>query len=145
MVNLRAVAWLFIESLRQATSRVRIRQGVKRDSPYDVPPNRQWGANGWMMFAFGMAPRIDSLLEQCETSPARWPRKEGVLTHREQQVLRHLASGPRNSDIANTLHLTVKTVEAHVKTVLLKLGVRNRTGPVSVALAHWWVWQQGSN
>ncbi len=96
-------------------------------------------ANGWMLFAPGAAPRMKSLMEQRELSPAKGPRGEGILTDREQQILRHLATGSRNSDIANAMHITVKTVEAHVKTVFLKLGVRNRTEAVVTAMNSGWI------
>lgn len=50
----------------------------------------------------------------------------GSLTRREEEVLQLLCLGLRNSDIAQSLHLTENTVEFHVSRLLAKLGVRNR-------------------
>lgn len=52
------------------------------------------------------------------------------LSGREQEVLRFLAAGLRNTEIADRLNLAVKTVEFHVSNVLEKLGARSRTEAV---------------
>ena len=49
------------------------------------------------------------------------------LTRREREVLELLAQGHRDADIAATLHISVKTVGAHISSILTKLGVDNRT------------------
>jgi DNA-binding NarL/FixJ family response regulator len=49
------------------------------------------------------------------------------LTAREDDVLRLLASGRRNAEIADALCVSIKTVEFHVSHVLAKLGARSRT------------------
>lgn len=48
------------------------------------------------------------------------------LTRRELEVLRHLAAGASNQEIADRLGLSVGTVKTHVKAVLRKLGAANR-------------------
>ncbi|KQV77011.1 LuxR family transcriptional regulator [Aeromicrobium sp. Root344] len=48
------------------------------------------------------------------------------LTEREEEVLRLVAQGASNSEIAETLFVTVETVKTHVSNVLAKLGVRDR-------------------
>lgn len=52
---------------------------------------------------------------------------ESVLTPRELEILKLLASGARNQEIAARLFLSVHTVEYHVTHILQKLEVRNRT------------------
>ena len=52
---------------------------------------------------------------------------EAALTQREGEVLRQLASGLRNKQIAESLHIGHKTVKDHVKHVLDKIGVSDRT------------------
>jgi DNA-binding NarL/FixJ family response regulator len=49
-----------------------------------------------------------------------------LLTTREQEVLRHLARGYTYREIAGRLHLSVKTIETHVSSVLRKLQLSNR-------------------
>jgi DNA-binding NarL/FixJ family response regulator len=60
------------------------------------------------------------------------PRIE--LTARELEVLRSLAEGKRNKEIADVLRITEDTVKFHVKSILGKLGVNDRTHAVTVAI-----------
>jgi len=55
------------------------------------------------------------------------------LTEREQEILRLLAKGQSNQEIATSLFVTQETVKSHVASVLMKLGVRDRTQAVIVA------------
>ncbi|MFD0676518.1 MULTISPECIES: response regulator [unclassified Paenibacillus] len=54
-------------------------------------------------------------------------RSPFMLTPREQEVLRHIASGMSNKEISEALHITEKTVKTHVSHVLDKLGMTDRT------------------
>lgn len=56
------------------------------------------------------------------------------LTSRETEVLHMLVAGLPDRAIAETLYLSVRTVEAHVARILDKLGVRTRTAAVSAAI-----------
>jgi DNA-binding NarL/FixJ family response regulator len=49
------------------------------------------------------------------------------LSARELEVLRHVAAGSSNREIAAALYLTEGTVKNHVTSVLTKLDVRDRT------------------
>lgn len=56
------------------------------------------------------------------------------LSDREVDVLRYVAAGMRNKEIAYKLQLSENTVNAHVKRVFEKLGVNDRTHAVMTAL-----------
>lgn len=56
------------------------------------------------------------------------------LTDRELEVLRLVAAGYSNAEIAEALHLATGTVKNHLSSVFLKLGVRDRTRAVLRAL-----------
>jgi DNA-binding NarL/FixJ family response regulator len=55
------------------------------------------------------------------------------LTSREFEVLRHLACGRSNAEIASLLYVTDETVKTHASRVLMKLGVRDRTQALILA------------
>ena len=57
-----------------------------------------------------------------------------VVTPREVEVLRLLANGDTNFEIAKTLVLSVRTVERHLGNIYGKLDVRGRAAAVAVAL-----------
>ncbi|HNC09042.1 MAG TPA: response regulator transcription factor, partial [Anaerolineales bacterium] len=58
------------------------------------------------------------------------------LTERELDVLRLLAKGMTNTDIAGTLHLSEGTVRNHVSAILEKLNVSDRTQAAVIAIQH---------
>lgn len=58
------------------------------------------------------------------------------LTHREMTILAEVAQGKSNSQIADTLHLSEKTVRNHVSTILAKLGLNNRIEAATYAVRH---------
>lgn len=55
-----------------------------------------------------------------------------VLTSRELEVLRRVADGGRNAEIATQLGIKEETVKAHVRTILAKLDARSRAHAVSI-------------
>jgi DNA-binding NarL/FixJ family response regulator len=57
----------------------------------------------------------------------RAPESPQTLTEREVDVLRLLAQGKANKEIAMALTIGEKTVKTHVSNILLKLGVQSRT------------------
>jgi DNA-binding NarL/FixJ family response regulator len=55
------------------------------------------------------------------------------LTVREHEVLALVAAGLRNSEIATELHVSINTVEFHMRNLLSKLGARSRTEAIGRA------------
>lgn len=85
-----------------------------------------------------IAPSItDRLLRASALVPSLAPEGDSArpeLTHREVEVLRLMASGYTNPDIAKALVLSHGTVKNHVSAILLKLGTKDRTNAVLRAL-----------
>ncbi len=72
--------------------------------------------------------RVASLPDDDTQPPPGRPAQPAVpLTARELEVLRHLADGRSNREIAAVLYLTEGTVKNHVTSLLTKLDVRDRT------------------
>ncbi len=84
-----------------------------------------------------------------DASPRRRGRRGGAgetdsdgvphLTSRESEVLHLLALGHSNKEIAGSLSISVKTVETHRATGMVKLGLSNRAALVRFAMAEGWL------
>ncbi|MEU5862319.1 response regulator transcription factor [Nonomuraea sp. NPDC047529] len=74
-----------------------------------------------LLAAFAGAGRIEAPAQPVE-----------ALTGREEEILRAVARGRTNSEIAAELHISLSTVKSHVASLMTKLGVRNR-----VEIAMW--------
>lgn len=59
-----------------------------------------------------------------------------ALSMRECEVLQLMVAGCRNADIAEELHISLRTTEYHVSNVLSKLEARSRADAVRIAHAH---------
>ena len=70
--------------------------------------------------------RFAKVVASMESRDSRAARDAGV-TPREEQVLRHVAFGLSNDEIARSLQISVETVKEHVQNLLRKLSVRDRT------------------
>ena len=57
-----------------------------------------------------------------------------ALTTREVEVLRQIAGGNRNRDIADKLFITEETVKVHIKHIMEKLGANDRTQAVAIGV-----------
>ncbi|NGO81325.1 response regulator transcription factor [Streptomyces sp. YC504] len=83
-----------------------------------------------------LAPTVTRRLiaEFARLRPSARPAADlAALTPRETQVLRLIAEGLSNPEIAARLHVSEETVKTHVSRVLAKLGLRDRTQAVVAA------------
>jgi DNA-binding NarL/FixJ family response regulator len=89
--------------------------------------------NGEIAMTRAMAGR---LLKVVANRMADGDRGEQALTERELFVLRLVASGASNMEIAQKLSISVNTVKSHLKNILEKLQLENRTQAATYALKH---------
>lgn len=67
-----------------------------------------------------------TLLDRLRANGVREPAPDVALTEREREVLRLVASGKENDEIARELFISPHTVKNHISSILLKLQVANR-------------------
>ena len=80
---------------------------------------------------------LDRLKVQTEET-AKATETEELLSEREMEVLKLGAKGMANKEIADTLCLSVRTVQAHLRSIFNKLGVGSRSEAIVHALKKGW-------
>ena len=137
---LRSAVRLFAASrlpLEQARAQVALARTVAESDPgAALAEARQAAETFAWLGASAEFDRASVLLRSLGSRPYRVSRAEGPLTGREHEVLRLVADGLSNPQIAERLFLSRKTVAHHVSNVLAKLGVRNRTEAAAWLIAH---------
>lgn len=92
-----------------------------------------------------MAGRLVSRVLGRSSEPPRPPQTPQVaLSEREEDVLRSIAWGLSNKEVAAKLGLSVKTVESYKAVALQKLGLRSRADILRHALAEGWISQDAA-
>ncbi len=99
-------------------------KGASRQEIFDAVRTVRSGGS---LFGPGVTTRLLRRVEREEGSP-------DALTPRELEVLRLVAEGLSNREIAARLFVTERTVKFHVSSLLHKLGAGNRTEAVRVAV-----------
>ena len=87
----------------------------------------------------GMRPlmeRATDRLERMKSVAHAAPVYPDGLTQREVEVLRLIALGKSNREIAEELVLSIRTVERHITNIYAKINARGRAGATAYALSH---------
>jgi DNA-binding CsgD family transcriptional regulator len=90
-------------------------------------------AAGDALLAPSVTRRLINEFARQRSSPPMRPDQLRRLTPRETEVLRHVADGLTNAEIAGRLVVAEETVKTHVSRILAKLVVRDRTQAIIVA------------
>jgi DNA-binding NarL/FixJ family response regulator len=118
-----------LEALRAGASGFLLKDAL----PADLVEGVRVVARGDALLAPSVTRR---LIAQFAARPAGRPRVDAdlaVLTEREREVLREVAQGRDNREIAAALFIAEQTVKSHVSRVFTKLGLRDRAQAVVVA------------
>lgn len=147
--------------LRQANSDCQVLVLTSYIDDYRVREAVEAGAIGYVMKDVLKADLLRAIHTAAQGEPALHPEAQRQLmrqvaapsavarmrslTERERDVLRLLASGRSNKEIAGQLHLTEGTVKGYVSAVLSKLGVADRTQAALYAVRHGLVDPEGND
>lgn len=77
---------------------------------------------------------IDNYIRSAKDSEKSEGYKEVPLTKREIEILKHIAEGKSNQEIANHLYISYNTVDTHRKNIMHKLSIKNTAGLVRYAI-----------
>lgn len=106
---------------------------LKRASPEDLIEAVHVVASGESLLFPPLMRRLVSEFASTGEQALRFATNLDLLTEREREVLRLVAQGKSNRDIADELFVGNETVKSHVGSVLMKLGVQGRTQAVIAA------------
>ena len=102
--------------------------------------SRECGDEGAAAVAFRTAAalfeQIGARMVHDEAPLSTTPLLPAGLTDREVEVLRLVAAGLTNQDIAATLFLSAKTISRHLSNIFTKIGVTSRTAAAAFAFEH---------
>jgi DNA-binding NarL/FixJ family response regulator len=93
-------------------------------------------AGGGAWFDSGVAPRVLDRYRRVVAPAARDAARLDLLTDREHDVLRLMARGATNAEVAAGLHVAEATVKSHVGSIFAKLDVRDRAAAIVFAYDH---------
>jgi DNA-binding NarL/FixJ family response regulator len=109
---------------------------LKDSTAEDLIAAVQAVAGGAAWFDPAVAPRMLDRYRRVVAPAARDAARLDLLTDREHDVLRLMARGATNAEIAATLFVAEATVKTHVGSIFGKLGVRDRAAAIVFAYDH---------
>ncbi len=128
-----------IRALRRSSSALGIVAHGERPERHIASAAMQAGASAYVARTTGPAGlrrAVDAAAAQESfVDPAVPPKgSRGKLTRRQRQILQLLANGESTTVAARELDLSEETVKTHMKNAMARLGAKNRTHAVSIAL-----------
>jgi len=97
---------------------------LKNTSPEELSFAIQAVYRGYMHLDLNLGRKVIARIpELSEVSITDWDK----LTPREQQIVKLIATGANNEEIANQLYISTRTVKNHITNILSQLNLRNRT------------------
>ena len=130
------------ETLSEAVAFQHKPEEIAWRGPYRATARSRLGETAWEEAlaegrAMGLEEAIEYALSGAATSttrPEQQPPRPGGLTPREVEVLKLVASGMTNAQVAKELFLSPRTVQRHLNSVYHKLEVGSRTAATRFAL-----------
>jgi DNA-binding NarL/FixJ family response regulator len=130
-------------AIRTEFSEARIVMLTTFEGDVEIQRALEAGARGYLLKS--MPPReLVDVIRQVHAGKKRVPPEVAAhlaehmsdeeLTGREIDVLRHIAGGNRNRDIAEQLFISEETVKVHIKHIMEKLGASDRTQAVAIGV-----------
>lgn len=130
-------------AIRAEFSEARIIMLTTFEGDVEIQRALKAGARGYLLK--NMPPdELVSVIRQVHTGKKRFPLEVAAhlaehmsdedLTVRETEVLRKVADGDRNREIAELLFISEETVKVHIKHIMDKLGAKDRTQAVAIAV-----------
>jgi DNA-binding NarL/FixJ family response regulator len=98
---------------------------LKDSSIQDLMQGIRAASVGEALISPNIAAKVLQRIRATSVGPTH-PRSGPVLSDRETEVLRLIANGKDNADIAQELHISPKTVKNHISNILMKLQIENR-------------------
>jgi DNA-binding NarL/FixJ family response regulator len=106
---------------------------LKSARPNDLIAAVRGAAAGGTLLAPEITRRLVEAFVRRPPTGTQTPPELESLTKRELEVLRHIAQGRSNAEIAQLLYVSDETVKTHASRIFMKLGVRDRTQAVILA------------
>jgi DNA-binding NarL/FixJ family response regulator len=130
-------------ALRSEFTEARIIMLTTFEGDVEIQRALQAGARGYLLKNMPPSELLD-VIRQVHAGKKRIPAaiasqlaehmSSETLTEREVEVLREVAGGNKNKDIANKLFISEETVKVHIKHIMEKLGASDRTQAVTIGV-----------